>query len=128
MVELRGRFWSTAGMVRFGLLLANALLIGAGGLNAQMWDGGGLRAPTDTRGINPVNQIAAAGYSNNDTAWQSFDLRIRPASEPSTCGYVHDRGCQTLCLASPSLPGFAGLNFTAMNSNCVPFLRSSLLL
>ncbi len=43
-------------------------------------------ATTDTRGVNPVNQIAAGGYANNDTVWQSYDSQITPVPEPSVYG------------------------------------------
>lgn len=43
-------------------------------------------APTDTRGVSPVNQIVAGGYSNNDTVWQSYDSQITPVPEPSVYG------------------------------------------
>ncbi len=51
---------------------------------AQNWTG----AVFNTRGSAPMNQVTFTGYSNNNTAWQSYDRQITPAPEPATYGVI----------------------------------------
>lgn len=44
------------------------------------------------QGVSPENQITFNGYSNNATAWQSWDKQIIPAPEPATYGAVFMSG------------------------------------
>ena len=53
-------------------------------------------AQFDTRGGTPENQITFSGYSNNATAWQSWDRQITPAPEPATYGAMMIAGALSL--------------------------------
>lgn len=54
--------------------------------STQSWASGAGQAAFDTRGLAPMNQVTFTGYSNNHTAWQSYDKQITPAPEPATYG------------------------------------------
>jgi len=45
-------------------------------------------AVPDVRGLSPTNQIQFSGFSNDDTAWQSYDSQITPVPEPAAYGLV----------------------------------------
>jgi autotransporter-associated beta strand protein len=51
---------------------------------AQNWTG----ATFNTRGSAPMNQVTFTGFSNNQTAWQSWDRQITPTPEPATYGMI----------------------------------------
>lgn len=48
----------------------------------QFWTGASL----DTTGVNPMNQVVFAGFTNDDTRWQSYDNQVTPVPEPSAYG------------------------------------------
>ncbi len=45
-------------------------------------------ATPDVRGVPPQDQISFGGFSNESTAWQSYDRQITPAPEPATYGAI----------------------------------------
>ncbi|WP_157772396.1 autotransporter-associated beta strand repeat-containing protein [Lacunisphaera limnophila] len=49
---------------------------------AQNWAG----AVFDTTATTPMNQVVFAGFTGNQTKWQSYDDQITPVPEPSTYG------------------------------------------
>lgn len=51
---------------------------------SQNWTG----AVFNTRGSAPMNQVTFTGFSNNSTAWQSWDRQITPTPEPGTYGMI----------------------------------------
>jgi hypothetical protein len=51
---------------------------------SQNWAG----AVFNTRGSAPMNQVTFTGFSNNSTAWQSWDRQITPTPEPATYGMI----------------------------------------
>jgi autotransporter-associated beta strand protein len=80
------------GMNGASLLTAGSLLIDAGvTLTINNWTDTidyfyALNSPGGTQGSAPLNQIIFAGFSANDTKWQSYDKQITPVPEPSTYG------------------------------------------
>ena len=56
-------------------------------------------ATPNARGVAPQNQITFSGFSNNSTAWLSYDRQITPVPEPATYGAVF----VALCLGAVAL-------------------------
>ncbi len=51
-----------------------------------------LNNPGGSQGTAPLNQIVFAGFTGNDTKWQSFDKQVTPVPEPSTYGAIFMAG------------------------------------